>query len=73
MTTAYFSKIEEKILSNLANAKHNLQIAVAWFTNHKLAASVEQLYKYKTTELSDQDSHELKEIRHCLRLIEKRI
>lgn len=45
MTTAYFSKIEEKILSNLANAKHNLQIAVAWFTNHKLAASVEQLYK----------------------------
>ncbi|MFN3021799.1 phospholipase D-like domain-containing protein [Chryseobacterium sp. TY3] len=45
MTTAYFSKIENVILSNLSKTKRNLQIAVAWFTNPKLSNLAQELHK----------------------------
>src|ERR1035437_1001154 len=44
MINASFSNIERDLLSNIIKTKNNIKIAVAWFTNPKLFASLITLF-----------------------------
>ena len=43
MITAYFTGIEQVLISNIKNTKSKLRIAVAWFTNPRLFACLDML------------------------------
>jgi hypothetical protein len=57
MKKALFKGIEEELLNDLSNAKNEIKIAVAWFTNHKLydiiCKKIEQGLKVTTVVIYD--------------------